>query len=115
MSIYDDISAALGKQRKELAEAMGEMPSNDGRERTDTMEPLTVNVEFPRRQAMLRIVRDYGGVATSSKLAPVLVWPIPTIEGDFIVEHHDGSCTYENARDLTFLDSDELFDQYVWD
>ena len=105
MSIREELDEAIGRQTRRLAEDMGET----------MMKPFTIKAEFPRRQAMLRVVRDYGGVATSSKLVPVLVWPMPTFEGDFIVEHHDGSCTYENARDLTFLDSDELFDQYVWE
>ena len=60
-------------------------------------------VEFPRRQAKLSITR-----------VPVLVWPMPTQDGYFIVEHQDGHCQKVQPYELTFLGSKELFDQYDW-
>ena len=45
---------------------------------------------------------------------PVFVWPMPTQDGYFIVEHQDGHCQKVQPYELTFLDSKELFDQYDW-
>lgn len=75
--------------------------------------------EFPRRQAMLSI-REYrplddGGWAArpvETARVPVLVWPIPTSEGLFVVEHQDGTVHTVQPDVLTFLGSKELFDQY---
>ena len=82
-------------------------------------------VEFPRRQAMLSIrerqevdrpeitfkpIFEYAEVAR----VPVFVWPIPTQDGCFIVEHQDGHCQKVHPYELTFLGSKELFDQHDW-
>ena len=45
---------------------------------------------------------------------PVFVWPMPTQDGYFIVEHQDGRCQKVQPYELTFLGSKELFDQYDW-
>ena len=45
---------------------------------------------------------------------PVFVWPMPTSEGLFVVEHQDGFCERVPPDSLTFLGSKELFDQYDW-
>lgn len=76
-------------------------------------------VTFPRRQAMLSIQehdRFQDGYYMTLELGrvPVLVWPLPDVDGRFIVEHQDGSCTKAWPHELTFLDSKELFDQYDW-
>ncbi len=44
----------------------------------------------------------------------MFVWPYPTIDGYFIVEHQDGRCQKVQPYELTFLGSKELFDQYDW-
>lgn len=64
----------------------------------------SIKVEFPRRQAMLLIGR-----------VPVLVWPMPTQDGCFIVEHQDGHCQKVQPYELIFLGSKELFDQCSWE
>ena len=46
---------------------------------------------------------------------PVLVWPMPTSEGLFVVEHQDGFVQTVHPESLTFLGSKELFDQYSWE
>lgn len=78
------------------------------------MATATFKCEFPRRQAMLRVVKDYGGVCTSTKCVPVFVWPNPTQDGYFIVEHQDGTTQRVQPDSLTFLGSKELFDQCDW-
>ena len=86
------------------------------------MAMATFMCEFPRRQAMLSIWRKYWDSKgyehddTGIELArvPVLVWPMPTQDGFFIVEHQDGRCQKVPPVSLTFLDSKELFDQYDW-
>ena len=45
---------------------------------------------------------------------PVFVWPMPTVEGLFVVEHQDGTAQRVQPDSLTFLGSKELFDQYSW-
>ena len=45
----------------------------------------------------------------------VLVWPMPDIDGRFVVEHEDGTCSKAWPHELKFLDSKELFDSYCWD
>lgn len=85
-----------------------------------------LRTEFPRRRAMLSI---YGlpkcyswqdiTIARLSKReevarVPVFVWPTPTVDGDFIVEHQNGRCQKVRPDSLTFLGSKELFDQYDW-
>jgi len=45
---------------------------------------------------------------------PVFVWPMPTTEGLFVVEHQDGTVQRVQPDSLTFLGSKELFDQYDW-
>lgn len=86
-------------------------------------------VEFPRRQAMLKVYEDrdpaypwqdvsaYESCLHGRKVVahvPVLVWPLPTLAGFFVVERQDGSCTLAHSNDLTFLGSNELFEQYDW-
>ena len=82
-------------------------------------------IKFPRRQAMLSIrerqavsrpeipfepIHEYVEVAR----VPVFVWPMPTQDGYFIVEHKDGHCQKVQPHELTFLGSKELFDQHDW-
>ena len=89
-----------------------------------------LKVEFPRRQAMLSIYEqhesthpwrdvsaliDYMQNRKVVARVPVFVWPMPTQAGYFVVEHQDGSCTFEHPSALTFLGSEELFDQYSWE
>lgn len=93
------------------------------------MEMASIKVEFPRRQAMLAVYEDHApsypwqdisvveAYLRERKVAarvPVLVWPMPTQSGYFIVERRDGSCAYAHPSDLIFLNSEELFDQYDW-
>ena len=73
------------------------------------MVAATFKCEFPRRQAMLTAAQE-GAVIK----VPVFVWPMPTSEGYFIVEHQDGHCQKVQPYELTFLGSKELFDQYDW-
>lgn len=90
------------------------------------MAMATFKCEFPRRQAMLSIrerqevdrpeipfepIFEYVEVAR----VPVFVWPMPTQDGYFIVEHQDGHCQKVQPYELTFLGSKELFDQYSWE
>lgn len=90
------------------------------------MAIASLKVEFPRRQAMLSI-RERKGTAPLGDLydayaveyievarVPVFVWPMPTQDGYFIVEHQDGKCQKVQPYELTFLGSKELFDQYDW-
>ena len=84
------------------------------------MAVATFKCEFPRRQAMLSIREfrplDWGWDAELVEAArvPVLVWPMPTSEGLFLVEHQDGTVQRVQPDSLTFLGSKELFDQYDW-
>lgn len=75
-------------------------------------------VKFPRRQAMLSIMATKWkeGIALDYEAArvPVFVWPMPTSEGLFVVEHQDGTIQRVQPDSLTFLGSKELFDQYDW-
>lgn len=86
------------------------------------MAVATFKCEFPRRQAMLSIRErrplDDGGWAAEyveTARVPVFVWPNPTQDGYFIVEHQDGRCQKVQPCELTFLDSKELFDQFSWE
>lgn len=82
-------------------------------------------VEFSRRQAMLSIYEDvqpwqnvpFPECWKPKEIArvPVFVWPMPTFDGLFIVEHQDGTVQRVKPDSLTFLGSKELFDQHVWD
>ena len=86
------------------------------------MAAATFKFEFPRRQAMLSLWEKYVDchgdwkLDTSTEVAsvPVFVWPMPTQDGYFIVEHQDGHCQKVQPYELTFVDSRELFDQYDW-
>jgi hypothetical protein len=82
------------------------------------MAAASFKVEFPRRQAMLSIKEPHykNGVIDYEEVArvPVFVWPMPTSEGLFVVEHQDGFCEKVPPCSLTFLGSKELFDQYDW-
>lgn len=77
-------------------------------------------VEFPRRQAMLDVITEeiteYGNDIRhrTSEKVPVFVWPNPTLEGLFVVEHQDGTVQMVQPDSLTFLGSKELFDQCDW-
>jgi len=78
-----------------------------------------IKVEFPRRQAMLSIREPHhkgNGIIEYDEVAfvPVFVWPIPTNNGLFVVEHQDGTVQRVQPDSLTFLGSKELFDQYDW-
>ena len=84
------------------------------------MASASFTVEFPRRQAMLTIREPHyrgDGVVECEEVArvPVFVWPMPTIEGAFVVEFEDGTVQRVNPESLTFLDSKELFEQCRWD
>ena len=90
------------------------------------MAMATFKCEFPRRQAMLSIyeppkyypwqdvtvTRPYKQNEVAR--VPVFVWPMPTQEGLFVVEHQDGTAQMVQPESLTFLGSKELFDQYDW-
>lgn len=84
------------------------------------MASTTFKCEFPRRQAMLDIwteeFTEYGGTIRhrTGEKVPVLVWPMPTSDGFFIIEHQTGRCQKVQPHELTFLGSKELFDQYDW-
>lgn len=84
------------------------------------MTMATFKVEFPRRQAMVDVtteeITEYGNVIRhrTGERVPVFVWPMPTHDGYFIVEHQDGHCQKVQPYELTFLGSKELFDQYDW-
>lgn len=84
------------------------------------MAVATFKREFPRRQAMLTIREPHykgNGIIEYDEVArvPVLVWPIPTSEGLFVVEHQDGTVHTVRPESLTFLGSKELFDQFSWE
>lgn len=90
------------------------------------MASANFKVEFPRRRAMLSMGYDKihipkdqldeyyieGWVETGK--VPVFVWPNPTQDGFFIVEHQTGKCEKVDPARLTFIGSKELFDQYDW-
>lgn len=84
------------------------------------MAAATFKCEFPRRQAMVDVtieeITEYGNVIRhrTCEKVPVFVWPMPTQDGCFIVEHQDGRCQKVQPYELTFLGSKELFDQYDW-
>lgn len=83
------------------------------------MAAANFKVEFPRRQAILKIgeIRPHGQWVPEfviKEKVPVLVWPNPTLDGYFLVEHKDGRCQMARPYELTFLDGKELFDQYDW-
>lgn len=76
-------------------------------------------VEFPRRQAMLSVVEPHyrgNGTVEYEEVGrvPVFVWPMPTADGLFVVEHQNGVVERVQPTGLTFLGSKELFDQYDW-
>ena len=84
------------------------------------MAGLEYKITVPRRQAILdvhieeideclHVIRRRTG-----ERVPVFVWPMPTQDGAFIVEHRDGKCQKAWPHELTFLDSKEIFDQYYW-
>lgn len=92
------------------------------------MAAATFKCEFPRRQAMLSIMEldmspeemmefTYLTDLKFREVArvPVLVWPNPTSEGLFVVEHQDGTAQRVQPDSLTFLGSKELFDLYSWE
>lgn len=81
------------------------------------MAMASFKVEYPRRQAMLEIYsfdKKLGVFVDTDIQVPVFVWPMPTQDGKFIVEHQDGSCEEVYPFMLTFIGSKELFDQYDW-
>jgi hypothetical protein len=82
------------------------------------MAVVSIKVKFPRRQAMLSIREPHykSGIVEYEEVArvPVFVWPMPTSEGLFVVEHQDGTVQRVQPNSLTFLGSRELFDQYDW-
>lgn len=87
------------------------------------MAAATFKCEFPRRQAMLSIREPVYKDTVCGKVCvgdeetacvPVFVWPMPTQDGYFIVEHQDGHCQKVQPYELTFLGSKELFDQHEW-
>lgn len=84
------------------------------------MATASFKVEFPRRQAMLDVYTEEMTECfdiirhRTGERVPVLVWPNPTQDGFFIVEHQTGKCQKVWPHELTFLGSKELFDQYDW-
>lgn len=93
------------------------------------MAVASFKVEFPRRQAMLSVYEERGPIhpwqdviAVIDQMqgrkvidrVPVFVWPMPTSDGLFVVEHQDGHCQKVQPYELTFLGSEELFDQCDW-
>lgn len=87
------------------------------------MERTTFKIKPERRQAMLSIMEPVykdglcGEVCVGERevaRVPVFVWPMPTSEGMFVVEHQDGTVHRVQPDSLTFLWSKELFDQYDW-
>ena len=81
----------------------------------------TFKCEFPRRQAMLSVKDMMPSQLVDGRFyevevarVPVFVWPMPTSEGLFVVEHQDGTVQRVQPDSLTFLGSKELFDQYDW-
>ena len=86
------------------------------------MASIEFKIKPERRQAMLSIWGKYVDchgdwkIDTSTEVArvPVFVWPMPTWDGCFVVEHQDGHCQKVQPYELTFLGSKELFDQYDW-
>ena len=81
----------------------------------------TIAVKYQRRQAMLSIREPVYSTANGICIGdeevahvPVFVWPMPTQEGLFVVEHQDGTVQRVQPDSLTFLGSKELFDQYDW-
>ena len=87
------------------------------------MAMATFKCEFPRRQALFSIREPVYKDTVCGKVCvgdeetarvPVFVWPMPTSEGLFVVEHQDGTTQRVQPDSLTFLGSKELFDQYNW-
>lgn len=85
------------------------------------MASFAFKIKPERRQAMLSIrkpasqwVRECGYAYKEVARVPVFVWPMPTQDGYFIVEHQDGHCQKVQPHELTFLGSKELFDLYDW-
>ena len=87
------------------------------------MKMASIKVEFQRRQAMLSIMEPVYKDGLCGKVCvgqeetarvPVFVWPMPTSEGMFVVEHQDGTVQRVQPDSLTFIGSKELFDQYDW-
>jgi hypothetical protein len=86
------------------------------------MAGIEFKVKPDRRQAMLSIrepasqwVRECGYAYKEVARVPVFVWPMPTSEGLFVVEHQDGTVQNVQPDSLTFLGSKELFDQCSWE
>lgn len=87
------------------------------------MAVIECKIAVARRQAMLSIMEPVykdnpcGKVCVGQEeiaRVPVFVWPMPTQDGCFIVEHRDGRCHRVQPDELAFLDSEGLFDQYDW-
>ena len=84
------------------------------------MAGLEYKITVPRRQAMVDEITvefdEYGMFEhRTGKRDKVLVWPIPTKDGEFVVEYEKGHCGRVKPERLTFLDSKESFSQYAWD
>lgn len=107
------------KRTKTLTDEIGRLSKIVGREGDDQLTKAGFKVEFPRRQAMLSIREPHykNGIIDFEETAsvPVFVWPMPTIEGLFVVEHQDGFCERVQPDSLTFIRSKEIFDQYDWE
>lgn len=82
------------------------------------MKVASIEITFPRYQAMMSIREPHykNGAIDYEEVArvPVFVWPMPTQDGYFIVEHQDGHCQKVQPYELTLLGSKELFDKYDW-
>ena len=80
---------------------------------------MNVEVTFPRRRAMLSIKEPHydGGFEIQHEevaRVPVFVWPMPDVDGRFVVELESGECRKAWPHELTFLDSKEMFELYDW-
>lgn len=83
------------------------------------MRGLEYKITVPRRQAIVDetiVESDEYGVfeRRNGKRDKVLVWPMPTKDGEFVVEYEEGHCGRVKPERLKFLDSKEIFDQYNW-
>jgi hypothetical protein len=83
------------------------------------MAGLEHKITVPRRQAMVDEITvefdEYGMFEhRTGKRDKVLVWPVPTKYGEFVVEYEGGYCGRVKPERLKFLDSKDIFDQYDW-
>ena len=87
------------------------------------MAGIEFKIKPERRQAMLSIREPVYEDSLCGKVCvgqeevarvPVFVWPMPTSEGLFVVEHQDGTVQRVQPDALTLLGSKELFGRHDW-